>query len=106
MTSLEDLERRKKELELKRDIARLERNERIGNKASSFAAQATELASDVSDSVKTQKVKSKGWSWLWVAPLALLGAYLVLGGLVDGPITVALAGFVLLLPAIAKLFQN
>ena len=103
MTSLEDLERRKKELELRRDISRLERNERAANKASSMAGQASEIASGLSESVKSQKAKATTWSWFWVAPLGLFGGYLVLGGLVDGPVLIAVVGLVLLLPTIAKL---
>jgi hypothetical protein len=61
--SLEELEQRKKELELKRDIAKLERNERLA---------------------KELPVSVGAWSWMWVAPLTLVGLYFLLLGLADG----------------------
>lgn len=103
MTNLEALEQRKKELELRRDIARLERNERIANKASDIATGASNLVSDAAATVQTQKSKVATWSWIWVGPLTLIGIYLVLGGLVDGPFGIALAGLVLLYPSFVKL---
>ncbi len=102
MATLEELERRKKELELQRDIARLERNERIGSRASDIAANASNVVRGVSETVQEQRSSATTWSWLWVAPLTLFGLYLVLGGLIDGPLVIALIGLVLLLPAIWK----
>lgn len=106
MTDLEELERRKKELELRRDIAKLERNERIASKASKIADDAKDLTSGVTQNVVNRGSKTAAWSWLWVAPLTLFGLFLVLGGLVDGPISVALVGMLFLVPAIAKFARN
>jgi len=106
MSDLEELERRKKELELRRDIAKLERNERISNKVSNIAADAKDISVGISTKVAERGVRTGGWSWLWVGPLTLFGLYLVLGGLVDGPIFVALIGAVCLVPAWAKLMRK
>ena len=92
----------KKELELRRDIAKLERNERIANKVSNLAADAKDHSAEISHKVAEQAGATGRWSWWWVAPLTLLGLYLVLGGLVDGPIFIALIGTVCLVPALAK----
>ena len=104
MPELEDLEKRKKELELRRDIARLERNERIAHKAADIAADASNLAAGISATVQAKKASAPTWSWLWVGPLMLLGLYLIAGGLVDGPIALSLVGVVLVVPALGKLF--
>ncbi|MBK6852177.1 MAG: hypothetical protein IPG93_11270 [Burkholderiales bacterium] len=106
MSDLEDLERRKKELELRRDIAKLERNERIVNQVSNIAADAKELSVGISTKVAERGVKTGGWSWLWVGPLTLFGLYLVLVGLVDGSILVSLFGAVCLVPLWAKLTRK
>ena len=89
MSDLEELERRKKELELRRDIHRLERNERITEKLSRASESAMEVTAGVVTTVVERSARTGRWSWLWVAPLGLVGAYLVLGGLVDGPIIIA-----------------
>lgn len=102
MSEIEELERRKKELELKRDIARLERNERIANKASKIANEAKGITSNVSKSVVARGTRTASWSWIWVAPLTLFGLYLVLGGIVDGPIIIAAVGAICLVPIFAK----
>lgn len=103
MNNLEELECRKKELELKRDIAKLERNERIASKVSSVMADAKDFSAEVSDKVVKHGVGTSGWSWLLVGPLTLFGLYLVLGGLIDGPKVIALIGLSFLIPAWAKL---
>lgn len=102
MSNLNELERKKKELELRRDIAKLERNERIAKKVSNFAADAKDHSTGISSKVAKRAARTGAWSWLWVGPLTLLGLYLVLGGLVDGPIFIALIGAVCLVPAMAK----
>ena len=102
MNDLNELERRKKELELRRDIAKLERNERIANKISNFAADAKDHSTGISSRVAERASRTGKWSWLWVGPLTLLGLYLVLGGLVDGPVFIALIGAVCIVPALAK----
>ena len=100
---LEQLERRKRELELRRDIARLERNERLSTKTAEIASSASGLAEDVSANLSAKRVRIGGWSWVLVVLSTLLGGYLVLGGLVDGPIWIAAIGAVFLVPLYAKL---
>ncbi len=102
MSEIEELERRKKELELRRDIARLERNERIANEASRIANEAKGITSEVSKNVVAHGARTASWSWKWVAPLTLFGLYLILGGVVDGPIIVAGLGLLCLVPILAK----
>lgn len=102
MSDLNELERRKKELELRRDIAKLERSERIADKISNFAADTKDHSIEISSKVAERAERTGRWSWLWVGPLTLLGLYLVLGGLVDGPIFIALIGAVCLIPAWVK----
>lgn len=58
MSDLEELKRRKEQLILERDIARLERRKRWGNFAN-------------------------GWRWFWVAPVALIGAIFFFVGLAN-----------------------
>ena len=99
MSGLEDLERRKKELELQRDIRRLERNERVAQKLSQAADDAKDVTAQLTSGVLERSARTGKWSWIWVAPLGLLGAYLVLGGLVDGPVLIAGVGALLLVPA-------
>lgn len=77
MAELDELEQRKKELELRRDIRRLERSERLSEHAPK-------------------------WSWLWIAPLGLVGAVIILGGLIDGPIGITAVGLALLVPVWLK----
>lgn len=104
MDDLEALERKKRELELRRDIAKLERNEEIRNKASSVTAEVSSRVSGISTRVATSAAGTRKLSWLWVGPLTLVGIYLVLGGLTDGPRVVALVGAVFLIPAYQKIF--
>lgn len=56
MSTMEELEQRKKELQLRSDIARLEREERARGIAAKTAA----------------------WSWWWVGPLSLVGIFFAL----------------------------
>ncbi len=51
MPDLEQLERRKRELELKRDIARLERNEKIADVAASISNEAKNVSVGISHRV-------------------------------------------------------
>lgn len=99
MSDIDELERRKKELELRRDIRQLERNERFGQKVSQVADGAKSATADIASTVVERSSRTGKWSWIWVAPLTLFGAYLVLGGLVDGPILIAGIGVLLLVPA-------
>ena len=85
MNNFEELEIRKRELQLKSDIAKLERSERIRN-ASSAAS----------------------WSWLWVGPLGLLGCFLiiaVLTGFNDSGFT-GVIGAIALAPMAIKFFSS
>jgi hypothetical protein len=100
MSDIDALERRKRELELRRDIAKLERNERLTNKAAEFAETTSGLAADVSAKAKRKVV---GWSWLSVSIFTLIGAFLVLGGLHDGALGIAVVGALFFLPFYFKI---
>jgi hypothetical protein len=78
LSNIEELTKRKEQLLLEQEIARLERKQNLG--------------------------KSANWSWVWVGPLALIGAFLLIVGLDDGnavPIVLALFA---LGPVVMKLF--
>lgn len=78
MSELDDLKKRKEELLLREEVARLERKARLG--------------------------KTGGWSWWWVAPLGLLGAFFLVVGLDTAhpvPIVAAMIG---LAPTILKIY--
>jgi hypothetical protein len=99
MADLEELERRKRELELQRDIDRLERNERLRR-------QAEKIGSAASGASAKAKSKLASWGWGWVSACALFGAFLVFGGLHDGALLIIGVGAVLLLPLFAKLSRG
>jgi hypothetical protein len=103
MTDLEELERRKRELELRRDIAKLERNERLANKATKIADTTSGVAADISAKA-AQKIGS--WGWFSVSVCTLIGAFLVLGGLHDGVLIIAAVGAIFLLPLYFKLMRR
>jgi hypothetical protein len=72
MTELEALKRRKEQLLLEQEVARLER--------------------------KQQMSKAGNWSWWWVAPVSGFGAFLFIAGLNGGepaPVIIGLAGIAL-----------
>ncbi len=100
MADLEELERRKRELELRRDIAKLERNERLANKANQIVDTTSNVATEVSASAKK---RVGGWGWFSVSVCTLSGAFLVLGGLHDGVLIIVGIGAVFLLPLYFKL---
>lgn len=100
MADLEELERRKRELELRRDIAKLERNERLANKANHFVETASIVTSQVSVGTKR---RVGGWGWFPVSICTLIGSFLVLGGLHDGVLVIAGMGAVFFLPLFLKL---
>jgi len=100
MSDLEELERRKRELELRRDISRLERNERLANKANQIVDSTSSVASGVSASAKR---RVGGWGWFSVSVCTLIGGFLVLGGLHDGVFMIVGIGAVFLLPLFFKL---
>lgn len=102
MADLDELERRKRELELRRDIAKLERNERLANKASEIVGTTSSVASNVSAGAKK---RVRGWGWLPVSICTLIGGFLVLGGLHDGVLVIVGIGAVFLLPLFLKLSQ-
>jgi hypothetical protein len=99
MADLEELERRKRELELRRDIARLERNDRLKRKAEEIASTASEASTKARSKLAT-------WSWGRVWMCAIPGAVLLLGGLHDGSPILAGVGGVLLVPLVARLLQS
>lgn len=100
MTDLEELERRKRELELRRDIEKLERNERLANRATQIVGITSSIATEVSASAKK---RIRGWGWFPVSICALIGGFLVLGGLHDGVLIIVGIGAVFLLPLFLKL---
>jgi len=100
MADLEELERHKRELELRRDIAKLERNERLANKASHIVETTSSVATEVSASAKK---RVGGWGWFPVSVCTLIGGFLVLGGLHDGVFIIVGIGAVFLLPLFFKL---
>lgn len=79
---LEELERRKKELELRRDIARLERNEKITNAVTHFDRHL-----------------------LWVVPCTLGGIFFLVAGIHDGSLLAVLIGVCLLVPPMPRLIS-
>ena len=79
---LEELERRKKVLELRRDIARLERNERI---AQAFIHFDRHL--------------------LWVVPCTLGGIFFLVVGIHDGWLPAVFIGVCLLVPPMPHLLR-
>ena len=103
MSDLEELERRKRELELRRDIARLERNERLANKATKIAETTSGVAADASAKA-TRKIGE--WGWFPVSICTIVGAFLVLGGLQDGALITVAVGAIFLLPLYLKLSRR
>jgi hypothetical protein len=85
-SEIEELKKRKEELELKRDIAKLERRE-----------------------LHEQKLESVSkWSWKWVGPLTVAGLYFLVGGIAEWPgkgVAVPI-GLVMLSPAFLKIFNK
>lgn len=99
MGELEELERRKRELELRRDIAKLERNERLANKASKVSGAATSASARA-----TSKVAS--WGWFAVSICTGIGGFLLVGGLQDGKLAITAVGVVFLIPLYFKLTRR
>ena len=60
---LEELERRKRELGLRRDIEQLERNEELRRRASEVASNVSSHVSNVSSKVASSSVRSGRLSW-------------------------------------------
>jgi hypothetical protein len=78
LSNIEELKKRKERLLLEQEVARLERKQNLG--------------------------KAAGWSWAWVAPLALVGAGFLVVGLEEGePVPIVLALFALA-PVAMKLY--
>ncbi len=84
MDSLEELAKRKKELELRRDIARLERMNR-------WAKIASDLKID--------------WSLIWVVPFTLAGAFFIVAGVHDGYVPIFIVGVLLLILVTPRLIK-
>ncbi|MGV8805338.1 MAG: hypothetical protein ACWA6Y_10300 [Polaromonas sp.] len=89
MSDIEDLERKKRELELRRDIAQLERNERIADGSAKLAAVP---------------LKTGGWSWGKIAACTIVGALFLI--LADGTTISYVIGFLLMLPLVFKVFRS
>jgi hypothetical protein len=106
MSDLEELEKRKRELELRRDIARLERSERFSSKAAQVTDDVREVTSKISETVTRTGGKTSKWSWWWVFPLAMFGLFLVLIGLDGKVLFIAGLGVLFLVPAVAKFFKR
>ena len=100
MANLEELERRKRELELRRDISKLERNERLATKTHQIVDTTSSVATEISAGAKK---RVGGWGWFSVSVCTLIGAFLVLGGLHDGAMIIVGIGAVFLFPLYSKL---
>src|SRR5258708_18269237 len=100
MTNLEQLERQKRELELRRDIAGLEKNEHWRVRRTKITETTSGVAA--SGSAKA-RAKIGGWGWFSVSVCTLIGAFLVLGGLFDGALGIVAVGAVFFLPLFIKL---
>ena len=106
MSDIDELERRKKELELRRDIRQLERNERVGQKVSQVVDEAKSATADIASTIVERSSTAGKWSWVWVAPLTFLGAYLVLKGVVSRSILTSGIGALLLIPVWLKVSRK
>ena len=82
MSDIEELQKRKEQLLLERDITQLQRNKRL---TTTF----------------------QGWSWLWVAPLSCFSVFMLVMGLSElnrnGIVGIALAA-VTITPLVLKVF--
>ena len=86
--AIEELEKRKKELQLRHDIAKLERGARIRDASSSMSA------------------KSSSWNWWWVAPLGILGlVWAVAGAASDGKQLAIIPGLLCVVPFLLKVLN-
>lgn len=78
LNHIEELKKRKEQLLLEQEVARLERRQKIG--------------------------KAGGWSWKWVAPVAAVGAYCFIGGMAEGNGAAIVIGILALTPVGMKLY--
>jgi glycerol-3-phosphate acyltransferase PlsY len=85
MSDLEELEKRKQELELRRDIANLEHKERTRVGRSKLSGTIT------------------SWRWWWVGPLSILGVFWSIAGFDGGEPGAGVLGIIFTLPLILKL---
>ena len=102
MDDLEELKKRKERLELERDIARLERDARVGQVVSEGVSKVSGGIGAISEKAGHKAAK---WSWLWVAPVGLFGALLFLAMIGDSAPdrwVFMVVGVVLFAPVIAK----
>ncbi len=84
MSTLEEFEQRKRELQLRSDIAGLERQARI----------------------RAALARAGSWNWRWVGSLALMGGAIVVGKLgQDEPISF-LIGLAAMVPGVLKLLSK
>lgn len=79
LMTLEQLEERKRELELQREIAKLERNQRLTNRVGKL-------------------------SWILVAPLTVFALYILLVAVVDGKLDSLAVSIVCFIPIAIKLY--
>ena len=93
MDDLEKLKKHKERLELERDIARLEREARLGQAVS-------ESVHNVSANVE----RASKWSLIWVVPVTLFGLFFLFLAANKDSAGHATAGVILLIPALAKVF--
>lgn len=78
LSNIEELKKRREQLLLEQEVARLERKQKLG--------------------------KAGGWSWIWVAPLTIVAAFFVLVGLVEGEAAALTLGLVGLVPVTMKVY--
>lgn len=92
MADLEELKRRKEQLELERDIARLEREARVGQAVSGGVDRVSERVDKIAK-----------WSWMWVVPVTLLAVFAVILAFDKETVGHTLAAVLLLVPIFAKM---
>jgi len=78
LSNIEELKKRKEQLLLEQEVARLERKQNMG--------------------------RAGGWSWMWVAPLTIISALCLFDGLGTGQAAPVVLGLVGLVPVAMKLY--
>lgn len=80
MSNLDELKKRKEQLLLEQEVAKLERKQQLGT--------------------------AGNWSWWWVGPLAAVGAFLFLVGLDKKDAVPIAMAFFALIPVVLKFYFN
>ena len=82
--TIEELEKRKRELQLRHEIAQLERSERMRGASSKWSSRAA------------------SWSWWWVGPLTLAALFWILIALAAPMVPAIVLGIPFLVPVFLK----